>query len=266
MRSTAFQGLRYAGRAEWTKLRTDAANQWLLLAVVALTAGVGAAVAATARCDAVGCGADATRLALTGVLVGQVIVAVLAVLAVGNEYGTGMIRTTLAAVPHRPTVLLAKAAVLTAVTLLTGTLGVLAALLVAGPLQPGRGFTPAHGYAALSLTDPATLRAAAGTVLYLALIALLGLGTALLVRDSATAIGIVLGLLFLFPLLAQVLPDPAWQRLLQQIAPMPAGLSVQSTVHLDALPIGPWQGLGVLALWSAGALAGGGARLWRRDG
>lgn len=257
--------MRYAGRAEWTKLRTDPSNRWLLLGVVALTLAVGTAVAMTSRCDSPGCGEDPTRLSLTGVMVGQVVVAIVAVLMAGNEYGTGMMRTTVAAVPRRTTVLFSKAVVLTAVILVAGAIGVLGSLLIGGTVQPGRGFTEAHGYEAMPSADPETLRAAVGSVLYLALIGLLSLGIALIVRSSATAIGIVLGLLFLFPILAQVITDPDWQRLLQQIAPMTAGLSVQTTIGVDQLPIGPWEGLGVAALWAVGALALGGATLHARD-
>ncbi|MGW8887153.1 ABC transporter permease [Streptomyces sp. NPDC055749] len=257
--------MRYAGRAEWTKLRTDVGNTWLLLGVVALTLAVGAAVAMTSRCDGVGCGQDATRLSLTGVIAGQVVVAIVAVLMAGDEYSTGMIRTTIAAVPRRLTVLFSKAAVLGAVLLATGAVGVLGSLLIGGMVQPGRGFTEAHGYEALSLADTSTLRAAVGSVLYLVLVGLLSLGVALIVRSSAAAIGIVMGLLFFFPVLGQVITDPEWQRHLQQIAPMPAGLSVQTTLGVDKLPIGPWEGLGVLALWAVGALAVGGAVLHSRD-
>ncbi|MFD3583577.1 ABC transporter permease [Streptomyces sp. NPDC058683] len=257
--------MRRAGHAEWTKLRTDAANVRLLLGVIALTVAVGAGVASTSRCDAAGCGGDPARLCLTGVMVGQVAVAVVAVLMVGNEYGTGMMRTTLTAVPRRLTVLSAKAAVLTAVTLAAATVSVLGSLLIGRLAGPGRGFTQAHGYPALSLTDAATLRAAVGSVLYLVLIGLLSLGLALAVRSSATAIGLVLALLFVLPILAQVIADPDWQRHVQQIAPMTAGLAVQTTVGVGTLPIGPWQGLGVLALWTVAALTAGGRLLRSRD-
>jgi hypothetical protein len=67
------------------------------------------------------------------------------------------------------------------------------------------------------------LRAATGTVRYLALIALLSLGVATAVRDSAVAIGSVLGLMYLFPILAQVAGRPGVARHLQQIGPMTAG-------------------------------------------
>ena len=84
-------------------------------------------------------------------------------------------------------------------------------------------------------------------------------------RDSATAIGVVLGLLYLFPIIAGVVTDPHWQRHLQQIGPMTAGLAIQATTNLRGLPIGPWAGLGVLAAWAAGALLLGGVLLQRRD-
>jgi ABC-2 type transport system permease protein len=257
--------MRYAGRAEWTKLRTEGGNAWLLFGAVALTLAVGAAVAMTSRCDSLGCGEDATKLSLTGVMVGQVVVAIVAVLMVGNEYSTGMMQTTVAAVPRRLTVLFSKAAVLSAVIVAAGAVAVVGSLLIGGLVQPGRGFTEAHGYEAMSLADSETLRAAVGSVLYLALIGLLSLGIALIVRSSATAIGLVLGLLFFFPILTQVITDPDWQRLLQQIAPMTAGLSVQTTIGIDQLPIGPWEGLGVVALWATGALTVGGAMLRLRD-
>ncbi len=109
------------------------------------------------------------------------------------------------------------------------------------------------------------LRAAAGSVLYLALIALLALGAATAVRDSATAIGIVLGLLYFFPIIAGAVTERHWQRHLQQIGPMNAGLAIQATTGLNKLPISPWAGLGVLAAWAAAALLTGGLLLRFRD-
>ncbi|WP_225448517.1 ABC transporter permease subunit [Streptacidiphilus sp. P02-A3a] len=237
----------------------------LLLLAVALTVALGCGTAKAVKCPDTGCGQDAVKLALTGVTVGQAVIAVLAVLAVSGEYGTGMIRTTLTAVPNRLTVLTAKATVLTTVVLISGTAAVLASLLAGRYILPGNGFTEAHGYAPLSLADGPTLRAAVGSVLYLVLIALIGLGVATAVREAATAIGIVLGLLYLFPVVTQVVNDPEWQRHLQQISPMTAGLAVQATVHLHELPIGPWAGLGVLATWAAAALLVGSLLLHRRD-
>jgi ABC-2 type transport system permease protein len=260
-------GPRAALHAEWTKLRTVPGPAWLALAVVATTVALGAAAAAAAGCPAAGCAADPAadpaKITLTGVDLSQAVVALLAVLAVSGEYSTGLIRVTLAAMPRRGTVLAAKALVVTGVVLTAGALAVLGSLLAGRLILTGRGFVPAHGPGSplLSLADGAVLRAAAGSVLYLALIGLLSLGTATAVRDSATAIGVVLGLLYLFPIAAAAVSDAYWHRLLEQVAPMSAGLAIQATTGLNGLPIGPWAGLGVLAAWAIAALLAGGLRL-----
>ena len=132
-------------------------------------------------------------------------------------------------------------------------------------MLPGHGFTAARGFTPLSLAHGPTLRAAAGSVLYLVLIALLSLGTATAVRDSAVAVGVMLGLLYLFPIIAAAVTDPHWQQHLEQIGPMSAGLAIQATTGLSSLPIGPWAGLGVLAAWAAAALLAGGLLLRARD-
>jgi ABC-2 type transport system permease protein len=142
---------------------------------------------------------------------------------------------------------------------------VLASVLAGRLILPGNGFTPAHGYPLLSLGDGPTLRAAAGSVVYLALVALLSLGVATAARDSATAVGIVLALLYVFPIITRAVSDPHWQRHLKQIGPMTAGLAIQATTNLRSLPIGPWAGLGVLAAWAAAALLTGGLPLRLRD-
>jgi ABC-2 type transport system permease protein len=252
--------------AEWTKLRTLPGTGWLLLGVVAATVIIGAAVSASVSCSSpAACHVDVTKLSLTGTYLGQAVVAIVAVLAVSGEYGTGMIRTTLAAMPRRTTVLAAKAAVVTAVTLAAGIPAVLGSVLAGRLILPGHGYTPANGYPVLSLANGTVLRAAAGTVLYLALIALLSLGVATAVRDAAVAVGVILGLLYLFPILTQVVGSPGVARHLQQIGPMTAGLEIQASTGLRGLPIGPWAGLGVLAAWAAAALLAGALLLRLRD-
>lgn len=263
--------MKAALHAEWTKLRTVAAPAWLVGATVIATVALGALATGSQHCAVRYCsddGAnlfDTTKLTLTGVQLSQAIVAVLAVLAVGGEYGTGMIRTTLAALPCRAQVLAAKAAVIGAATVVAAVLGVAGSVLVARNILPGRGFTVVHGYAALSLTDGTTLRAVGGSVLYLALIALLSVGLATAIRDSASAIGAVLAVLYVFPILSAVVTDTHWQRHLEQMSPSLAGLSIQTTVGVHDLPIGPWSGLGVLGLWAVGALLLGALVLRLRD-
>ena len=263
--SVSVTGLGEALRAEWTKARTLASTGWLLVAAVVLTVGVSTAVAAAVTCPAGNCAEDPARISLTGVYLGQAVVAILAVLAISSEYSTGMIRHTLAAMPRRTTVLAAKAAILTGLVLASGAIAVLACVLAGQVILRGHGIDPAHGYPSLSLGSAPVLRAAAGSVLYLALIAWLGLGIATAVRDSATAIGVVLGLLYLFPIAGAVLGGSHLARLVQQIGPMTAGLAIQATTGLDDLPIRPWAGLGVLAAWAAAALLAGGLLLRHRD-
>jgi ABC-2 type transport system permease protein len=194
---------------------------------------------------------------------GQAVVAVAGVLAIGDEYSTGMVKLSLTAVPRRLTWFFAKAAVLTAPVLVASALAVAGSGLAGRLVLPGHGFTPAHGYP--SLTAGADLRAAAGAVIYLTLIALVSLGVAAAVRDSAAAIGLVLGLLYLFPIAASLSSNATISRHLQQIAPLSAGLDVQATIGVKSLPLTPWQGLGVVALWAAGALLLGALVLNFRD-
>jgi ABC-2 type transport system permease protein len=240
--------------AEWTKLRTDRGTAWLLLGVVVATVGIGVVTADSLACATAGCPLDAPRVSLTGVLLGQAVVAILGVSIIGNEYGTGLIAPTLTATPRRLALLATKAA------LLVGVVGAAGALAVVGSLVAGRVILP--DYPALSGGE---VRAGVGSVLYLVLVALLSLGIATAVRNSAVAIGAVLGLLYLFPIIAEAVGDPDWQRHLRQAGPMTAGLLIQSTRDLDDLPLSPWTGLAVLAAWSTAALLAGALLLHHRD-
>jgi len=251
--------MRPALHAEWTKIRTVAGPRWLLAGTIVLTVALSVAATSVMTCATAGCRADTTKLALTGVVVGQALVVILAVLVVSGEYSSGMIRTTLTAIPHRVTALAAKAVTLTGIVTAAGTVAVL------GSLMAGRLILSGRGYPALSLADGPTLRATVGSVLYLALIGLFSLGVATVVRDSAASIGVVLGLLYVVPLLSQTIGDPHWQRLLERIGPMSAGLAIQATTDLPSLPIGPWAGLGVTAGWAAAALVAGGLLMRGRD-
>lgn len=249
--------------AEWTKLRTLASTAWLLLGTAVATIGVGVVVVAGTHQSAGGGGRDVTALALTGLDLGQAVVVVLAVLAVAEEYGTGMVRTTFAAMPRRLTVLAAKATTVAVLTLGTGAVAVVGSLLAGRAALPGdTGAGP--GAVPGSITHGPTLRAAAGSVVYLVLVALLALGIATVVRDTAVSIGVVLAVLYLPVLVAQAVSDPL-RRHLEQLAPMTAGLGIRATTNLRGLPIPPWAGIGVVAAWAAGALLLAGLLLCRRD-
>ncbi|MFG2375712.1 ABC transporter permease subunit [Streptomyces sp. NPDC048504] len=242
--------------AEWTKLRTLPSTWWLLAATVALTAAVGAAAASSVTthiCPSpAACHEDMAKLAFTGVQLSQAICLVLGALSIGAEYATGTIRTTLTAMPGRWRVLASKAATLSLLTAVAGALGVLSALGLAHLIVPPP-------------TDGATFRAAVGSILILVLVTLLGLSLATLLRDTAGAITLGLGILYVVPLLSHLVNSPTWQHRLQRWTPMPAALSIQATKNLERLAIAPWPGLGVLAAYAVGLLVAGGAAFRMRD-
>ncbi|WP_026416001.1 ABC transporter permease [Actinomadura oligospora] len=243
--------------AEWTKLRTLSSTAWLLLATPALTVLVGALVTAgTGVSDGP---QDLPKLVLGGVQYGQATMVVLACLAVGAEYGTGTIGPTLVAMPGRLRVLAAKSLVVCGFAVVAGVVGVVGSLLI------GRVVLASDGLDSFALADGATLRAAAGTVLYLGLVALLSLGLATALRDSGAAIITVLSVLYAVPILTRLVSSEHWKRRLEKYAPMKAGLSVQATKNLAELPLSPWHGLGVLALYAVGCLCLGALLFRLRD-
>jgi ABC-2 type transport system permease protein len=263
----AWAGLPDALRAEWTKLRTVPGTAWILTAICVLTVAVGAATAAATRCGAgTGCAIDPTKATLTGIEVGQAVVAALAVLVISGEYSTGMIRTTFTAMPRRWTALAAKAVTLTGLVLAAAVVAVAGSLAAGRLILTGNGITAAHGFAVVSLARGPTVQAALGSVLYLALVGLLSLGIATIVRDSAAATGAVLGVLYVPPVIALFLgSEPTWQRWVERYTPMNAGLAILNTTGLRDMVISPWAGLGVLAAWAAVALLAAGVLLHLRD-
>jgi ABC-2 type transport system permease protein len=255
--------------AEWTKFRTARGNGSLLVATAALTALVSTLIAWSVHYDLCppdqSCDADTPRLALAGVYAGQILVIVFAVLMISNEYATGMVHTSLAATPQRLRVFAAKVVVTAAGATVAGATGVAGALLGARVFQQRNGFTPVNGFRPLSLGDHLTARAAYGTVLYMALIALLSLGVATLLRDTGAALSAVLALLLAAPILTLMTNEQRWREWLEKHAPMSAGLAIQATKGLATHSIGGWRGLGVLALYAAGALILGATAFICRD-
>jgi ABC-2 type transport system permease protein len=233
-------------KAELTKLLTLRAPILLLVLLAAVTA-TGAGLAFVD-------GPDPVHASLQGVLIGQAVAAVAGVQLLAGEYATGLIATTWLAVPRRLPVLAAKAAWL--------VIGVSAAAgaAVGGAVIAGRLISSSYP----ALSSAAVLRAAGGSVLYLCLVALMGLGVAAVVRNPAVAAGIMLGVLYLIPAAMHFFPDPEWQESLYRVSPSTAGLAIQTTVDGANLPIGPWAGLAVAAAWTCGSLLVGGRLLWRR--
>ena len=239
-------------RAEWTKLRSLPSTGWLMLLAVAGTVGLASAITGSlefTHCSSP-CSVDPTKLSLAGIRLGQIGVVVLAVLTVTAEYSTRTIQPTLMATPRRIQVVLGKVAVLSVLGAVTGAFAVGASLLAGRAILPGNGFTPANGFPPLSIADDLTRRAAVGTVLYIGLVALLGAGLGLLIRDTAGGLTAALALLYASPIVAMFISDPIWQRRIHRYSPMDAGLVIQSTRDLATEAIGPWAGLGVLAAYA----------------
>jgi hypothetical protein len=262
-------------RAEWTKLRSVPGTAVAVAALIGLTVLLSYAVAASIDTSgsgpgctpgAPGCGdEDVVLNALSGVVLGQIAVVALAVLAITGEYATGTVRLTFTAIPRRAAVLAGKAMVVAGLCLLAGLVATVIAFVIAQPILHGNGFVPAQGYPVVSLTDEPVARAVGGTGLYLALVALLSLGTGAIMRHTGAAITTVLGLLFAPFVAALLLPEHA-RELVQKYSPMTAGLAIQRTVErVDSVPIGVWAGLGVLAAYAAVALAGAFVAIVRRD-
>jgi len=176
-----------------------------------------------------------------------------------------MIRVTVAAMPRRYALFAAKAILIAGLVLVAGAVAVFGSVLAGHLILPGHGFIVARGFHPVWLSYGPTLRAACGSVLYLALIALLSLGVAVIVRDSAASIGVVLALLYLFPIVLAFVGNPHWERRLERWTPTIAGLTIQATTGLRSLAISPWGGLGVLGIWAAAALLIGAITLRLRD-
>lgn len=248
-------------RAELSKLRTVRSTYWTLL--VALASNVGFAVLAAAllapRLSSRDlANVDVVQLALAGLHLSQIAFGVLGVLVITGEYGSGMIRTTFAAIPRRRTVLTAKALVFAGVALITSTLSTFAAYLA---FQVA---LPAHTLTGTSLSDPGVARAVAGGGLYLTAFGLLGLGLGALLRSSASAIATLLGALFVPPLLLNLLPG-TWKTTIGPYLPMVSGSQIYIAAHREAASLAPWTGFGVFCLYAAAALVAGFVLINHRD-
>ncbi|HXQ18543.1 MAG TPA: ABC transporter permease [Acidimicrobiales bacterium] len=255
-------------RSEWTKLRTVRSTTWTLLATVVAVVGIGAlATAVTAAHWRSGgfedrVGFDPTARSLAGVFLGEIAVGVLGVLAMSAEYTSGTIRATLAAIPHRSLVLVCKAAVYFVVALVTSEVLSFAAFLVGQELL--KGSTP---YATLG--QPGVLRAVAGVGLVLAVIGLLALGLATIIRHTAGAIAAFVGSLLVLPLILQAFPTSV-QHALLKFMPLVIAENMATTNGLrrafgNAVLFSPWVGFAILCAYAVGSLIIGGILLQRRD-
>jgi ABC-2 type transport system permease protein len=245
-------------RAEWTKLRSVRSTPWSLVALLAVSVLFSAVIGSTTNTEGPG-NEDVVALSLAGLFFGQLAAAALGVLAIGAEYGTGTIRATFAANPRRGQVLLAKVALVGLLALAVGAAASVGSFFVGTELLHGQGFNEANGYLPVSILDADTLEAVGSSSLYLALLALLGLGITTAVRHSAAATGILLGVL-LVPLIAAVLLPERIGDVVEKVTPM-IGLAAQD----EHGPIALWGGMAITAAWAVGSLVVALVLVARRD-
>jgi ABC-type transport system involved in multi-copper enzyme maturation permease subunit len=196
-------------RSEWTKLRSVRSTFWALTMTVVLGIALGAAISAAAAhgyakfsvSDKLSW--DPTGVSQSGMLIAQAAIAVLGVLCISSEYSSGMIRTSLIAVPKRGRVLAAKSLVFAVVTFVVGEVTSFAAFFVGQALISGHAPHAALG-------DPGVARAVAGGGLYLIALAVLSVAAGALLRHPAAAIACMMAVLFVLPGIAQALPD-SWR-------------------------------------------------------
>jgi ABC-2 type transport system permease protein len=241
-------------RMEWVKLGSLRSTWWALGVTVAGAVGVAVAVGVNTE-DAA---ADLTNNALAGIALGLLLTGVLGVLAMTGEYASGTIRATLAAIPNRPLLLAAKAAVFGAVALAAGEAAAFIAFFAGGAALP-------DGIAAPTLGQPGVLRAVALGGAGYCLIGLLGLGLGAIIRHTPAAIAVLVGGVYVLAQLVAGLAPPIMPYLPVSIVAnsMSAVQPVAAVGQVQFLS--PWAGLAMLSLYAAVSLGVGAWLLASRD-
>ena len=257
-------------RSEWIKLTSLRSTLWSLALIVMLGVGLSLLVSSVGfGVGGEGPSAPDPGIVLTtstiGVGFGQLIAAVLGVLVISGEYSTGMIRSTLAAVPARLPVLAAKAIVLFLLVTAVGALTMFGAWAASYPVYESQGL-------AVGLDEPGLALALAGAALYLGLTAVFALGLGTLLRSAAGGIAAALGVILVIPTIVPLIALAfEW---VNDIAPYlisNAGAAMSRLPSAEAVPtmgqtlLEPWVGALVVLAWSAVSLTLGAIALRRRD-
>ena len=261
--ATGRAGLPGALRSEFTKLRSVRSTYWTLLALVLVSIGIGAAISAGSanQPHRAGDGFDATQVSLIAFFeLGQLVIAVLGALAITSEYSTGMIRTSLTAMPRRGTVYAAKAAVFGAVALVVSLVTSFLAFFVGQAIL--------HGTVHATLSQPDVLRAIVGSALFVTVVGLIAFGVGAIIRHSAGAITTVIGMMFIIPIIVQVLPQ-TWRYDLIRFLPDSAGRVISITVMPSGGEVyhmwSAWPQFAVTAVYAVVLLAIGAYLFRKRD-
>jgi hypothetical protein len=255
-------GMRGVIASEWTKLRSVRSTWWTVASTVAIMVGFGALLtfAYVSRVDHLGpgdkLGFDPTLRSLRGLYLAQLALGVLGVLAMTNEYATGMIRNTFGAVPQRAAVLAAKLAVFGALALVVAEVASFTAFFVGQAILGEKSL-------GAGITDPGVLQSVLGCGVYLAGIGIMGVGLGALLRRTAGAIATLFALVLVLPILAQALPSP-WNMDVTKVLPAGTGEAFIATQHTsDTLSAG--AGLALFCAYIVVVLVAAFVTLERRD-
>lgn len=248
-------GLSHALRAEWTKLATLRSTKWAVLIAFAGTVLVSFLSTNGARHQNASFyqNFDPTNQALAGFALASLVVGILSVLSMTGEYGSGTIRSSLAATPRRAVFFAAKAIVVGTFALVLGLLLSFLSFFVGQAVLSGAAPTA-------TLNDPGVLRALVESAAFLGLLALFGVGIGAIIRHSAGAIATFVGCTLLLPLiLHNVAGNPS-----RFMPVLLLANSVAAVVHFSGAPSST-VALLLMTLYAAITLAVGAALLARRD-
>ena len=248
-------------KSEWTKIRSVRSTLWTLAAAVVVTVGLGLLITLLVRHTFDDFSRedkltfDPTLTSFAGMTLGQLAMIAFGILVISNEYSTGMIRASLAAVPQRGTFMAAKVLVATALVLAVGMLTSFVSFF-AGQAVLGSTL-------GTSLGEPNVFRAVVGGGLYMTLIAVFAMGVTWILRSPMLAFGILIPWFFM---ISSILSVVSATEKIAAYLPDQAGSMIMSVVDpATDRPYGPWGGLAIMAAWVAAALAAGWLVLKRRD-
>ncbi|WP_215449046.1 ABC transporter permease subunit [Streptomyces sp. ATCC 21386] len=252
--------LGHAISSEWTKIKSVRSTMWTLGVFVVLVIGLGLLFALIAASTDMNLeGESPLGLGLFGLMIGSVCIITLGVLTTASEYGTGMIRTTMTACPSRGRVLLAKAIVFFALTFTVTLVTTAFVGFVQVAILEDSG--------AVSPDGEEWFKATVGVSLFLALFGLLSLLMGSLIRHSAGAITIMLGV-FLAPLVIAIFMFSESLKDVQEFLleySIPSQLSVFYGAELSQSGPSGWDPLWIMLVLVTAAFVGAYALLEKRD-
>ncbi|MFD5462302.1 ABC transporter permease subunit [Kitasatospora sp. NPDC127059] len=246
-------------RSEWTKIRSVRSTVWTLALAFVVTVGIGALLSLLTNNNFTEFRRhqetpfDATGTAFSGIMLGELAIIVFGVLAIGNEYSSGMIRVTLAAVPQRGTLLAGKALVLGGLAFLVSLVTAFVTFFV------GQALLGPHS---TTLSEPNVLRAVLGAALYLTMLCLFSAGVTAMLHNQTLALGVLVPFFFLLSPILSAVPKV---KTLAHYFPDYAGSRMLLVYEQNGQPYGPWAGFTICLAWTLAALIGGALVLKNRD-